>query len=109
MSWKFDINNDVGGSSVPISMKTLNKYDCDNICNLLETLSIKVKESGENVSQKDNGIKGSILSDGYFIKYEIRTMAENWVQVEDDPVIIDTWAEESIEQLENVTFLLCLD
>ena len=103
MSWKFDINNDVGGSSVPISMKTLNKYDCDNICNLLETLSIKVKESGENVSQKDNGIKGSILSDGYFTKYEIRTMAENWVQVEDDPVIIDTWAEESIEQLENVT------
>ena len=48
--WECDINNDVGRSSVPIRMNNLNEDDCDNICNLLETLSVKAKESGVNVS-----------------------------------------------------------
>ena len=100
MSWKFDINNDVGGSSVPISMKTLNKYDCDNICNLLETLSVKAKELGVNVYQEAHGLKGSLVSDEYFTEAEIREMSENWVQVEDDPNIIDAEVDESIELLE---------
>ena len=57
MSWEFDINNDVGRSSIPISMKTLYKYNCDNICNLLETISVKAKESGVNVSREAHGLK----------------------------------------------------
>ena len=32
-------------------------------------------------------------------------MAEKWVQVEDDPDIIDAEVDEAIELLENVTFL----
>ena len=43
MSWECDINNNVGRSSISIGTKTLNKDDCDNICNLLETLSVKAK------------------------------------------------------------------
>ena len=41
ISWEFYINNYGGSSYVPIIMNTLNKYYCDNICNLLETLSVK--------------------------------------------------------------------
>ena len=43
MSWEYDINNDVGRSSVPIRMETLNKDYCDNISSLLEILSVKAK------------------------------------------------------------------
>ena len=51
VSWECDINHDVGRSNVPIRTKTLNKDDCDNICDFLEQLSVKAKESGLNVSK----------------------------------------------------------
>ena len=65
-------------------MKTLNKDDCDNICNLLKKTSVKAKGSGVNFPQEARGLKGSLVSDVSFTKYEIRATAENWVQVEDD-------------------------
>ena len=89
-------------------MKTLNKDDCENIYNLPETLLAKEKQSGVNVSLENNGIKGSLVSDGFFTKYEMRATAKNWVQVEDDPDIIDAEADEAIQLLESV-FLKCLD
>ena len=104
VSWECYINNDVGRSYVPINMKALNKDDCDNIYNLLETISVKAKDSGVNLSREARDIKGSLVSDGSFTKAEIREMAENWVQVEDDPDIIDAGVDEAIELLENVTF-----
>ena len=38
----------------------------------------------------DHGLKGSLVSDGSLKKSEMREMAETWVQVEDDPNIIDS-------------------
>ena len=84
-------------------MKNPNEDDCDNICNLLEKLSVKVKESGVNVAWEARVLQGSLVSDGSFTKVEMRAMAENWVKVEDDPDIIDTEVDEAIEILENVT------
>ena len=97
-SWRanilpYDINNDVG---VPISMNNINKNDCDNICNWIETLSLKVKESGVNVFQDAHDLKVSLVSDGSFTKSKIMTMAENCVQVEYDPYIIDAAVDEAI-------------
>ena len=80
-------------------MKSLNKYDCDNICNLLSTLSVKEKYSGVNVSGEDHGLKLSLVIDGSFTTPEIRVVAENWVQVEDDPDIIDDEVDEDIDLL----------
>ena len=42
-------------------------------------------------------MKGSLVSDGSFTKYEMMELAENWVQVEDDPYIIDDEVDEAIE------------
>ena len=99
VSWEFDINNDAGRSYVPIIMKTLSKDDCENICNLFETLLVKSKESGSSVSWEAYGLKSSLVSDGYFTKSGIRAMIENWVQVEDDPYTIDAEVDEAIELL----------
>ena len=49
-------------------------------------------------------MKLSLVSDGSFTKSEIRAMTENWVQVEDNPNIIDSEVDEAIGKLENVTF-----
>ena len=49
--WECEINNYIGRSSVPISINTLKKDDCDNICNLLETFSVKAEDSGIIVSR----------------------------------------------------------
>ena len=83
------INNDVRHSSVPINMGIINKDDCENIFNLIETISVQSEDSGVNVSREAFGLKISLVSDGSFTKSEIRAMAENWVQAEDDPDIID--------------------
>ena len=66
VSWECNINNDVGHSSVPISIKTLNKDNCDNNCNLLEFFSVKAKYSGVNVSREAHGLKGLLVSDCSF-------------------------------------------
>ena len=55
--------------------------------------------------QEAHGLKGSLVIDGSFTKYEIRAMTENWVQVEDDPNTIDAEVDEAIELLENVIFV----
>ena len=62
------INNYVGRSSAPIITKTLNEDDCYNICNLLENIPVKSKESGVNFYQETHGLKVSPVSDGYFMK-----------------------------------------
>ena len=49
-------------------------------------------------------MKVSLVSDGSFTKSEIKAMAENWVQVEDDPHIVDAEVDEEIELMENITF-----
>ena len=41
-----------------------------------------------------------------FTKDETRSMAENWVNIEDDPDIIDTEVDEAIELLDDATFLV---
>ena len=71
VSWEFDTSNYAGLSSVPIIMKTLNKDYCENIFNLLETLSVKSKESGVNVSREYHGIKGSLFIDGSFTNLKL--------------------------------------
>ena len=103
MSWKFDIDNDVGHSSVPIRT-TLNKDDCNNYYNLLEIFSLKQKELCVNVSREAHGLKVSLVSDGSFTNDEIRGMAKNWAQVEYYQDIIYAELDEKIELLENVTF-----
>ena len=45
-------------------------------------------------------MKASLVSDCSFTKAETRTMAENWVQLEDDPNIIDAEVDEAIELLD---------
>ena len=80
-------------------MKTLNKDDCEHICDLLYTLSVREKQSGVSVYRQAYGLKGLPLSNGSFTKLKITAMAENWVQVEDDPDIIDAEVDEEIELL----------
>ena len=50
-----------------------------------------------------HGMKVSLVSDIYFTTSKIKAMAENWVQLEYDPNIIDAELYEAIELLENET------
>ena len=68
-------------SRVPISSETLNKDNCHNICDFLEQLSVKTKESGVNVAQEDHSIEESQVSDSSLKKSEMSAMAGNRVNV----------------------------
>ena len=49
-------------------MRNINKYDCDNIFNLLEKLTVKSKYLDVNVSLEGDVLKISLASDGSFTK-----------------------------------------
>ena len=71
---------------------------------MLEQLEFKAKKLGVNFSQEAHSIKVSLVSDGSFTKAEMSAMAENWVNIEDDPDIIDAEVDEAIEIFKNATF-----
>ena len=61
---------------------------------------MKAKELGVIIYQEAHGLKGVLLCDTLFTKYEIRAMHENWIQVEDDPDIINAEVDEAVEIFE---------
>ena len=73
------------------------------ICDLLEQLSVQVKAPGVNVAKEAYSLEGSFVADGSFTKTELRAMAENWVNVEDDQDIIHAEVDDAIELLEECT------
>ena len=77
---------------------------CSGPCGMVNPPGLVHSNQRQHI-QEAHSLKGSLVSDGSFTKYEIRAMTENWVQVEDDPNTIDAEVDEAIELLENVIFV----
>jgi len=48
----------------------------------------------------DPYLDGSFVNDGEFADNELCTMAENWVDIEDDPLVVDIECEEALKLLD---------
>ena len=94
------INQDLGSNSVPVGLKTLSGEDSDLLCSLMKTLHMKAKEVDTNY--EGYALSGSFAADEHEpTRAEFEAMAESWIDIEDQPEIIDAEVEEFIQQLES--------
>ena len=94
------INQEHGSNSIPRGLKTLSSEDCDLLCSLMETLHVKAQLVDTEVEAY--ALSGSFAADELApTREQLKVMAESWIDIEDQPEIIDAEVEELIEQLES--------
>lgn len=96
------INAEVGTLSIPNSQKTLSKEDNDELCSLMANLHVKVNENEIDCVKVAVALQGSFVADiDPYSEEDYSAMAEMWVDIEDDPDIVDAVCEDEILELES--------
>lgn len=107
VSWNADINNEVGSRSWHgEKFKTVSKEVSDELCLLMSDIKLKVS-TGELDSKPG---AGEVFNDSFAIdtglsKQDIQSMADTWINVEDDPEIIDAIVDDELEDIENLAMI----
>ena len=100
-SWNADINNDVGSCSMPLSKKQIAQEDSDEICDLFSNIKLRANEDEGDVS-KFAALSGSFAVDGRSMSPQEQTiMIEEWLNVEDNQVVLDAEIDDELERLES--------
>ena len=111
-SWNSEINNEVGNNSIPMKDKTISISECNLLCNLLNKIKIKCKETNMNEAEA-YGLEDSIFTEMDYSKKDMESMVSNWVDIEDDPlmetVIIDDEIEKDMETQDDELLNICDD
>ena len=98
------INADLGSNTIPAAQKYLSKDDCDELCSLMKSLKMKANEASLNCNTTAIALQGSFAADGSVVGYDeddFNTMIENWIEVEDDPFVMEAICEDEIEEIES--------
>ena len=99
--WQADIENSVGSESVPSQDKSLSQNDCSMICDLM--MAMRVRARLNRVPGSDHALVESFVEDVEdYTEEEMISMANTWVNVEDDPVIIDAQVEDELRLCDDV-------
>ena len=94
--WNADFNNDVGSKSRPVDEQRINPALHDELCALMGDLSVKVKESGAST---DYIFQDTFAASGDINQDFIRTMVDNWIEIEDTREIVDCEIDEDIQRI----------
>jgi hypothetical protein len=95
-TWNADINNEVGSNTMKVNEKRLNKALHDDLCGLMNDLSVKVKE---NDACYDDVFQDTFSVSDELNETTVRTMVENWIEIEDSQEILDCEIDEEIEKI----------
>ena len=95
----WDPDADIGraAAQVSTSKKTLSKEDADELCSLMKSLIMKaptVDINKDAVALKDSFAQEGMIDDGV-----LEEMANRWVDIEDEPEIIEEEVREAIDEL----------
>jgi uncharacterized protein (DUF2267 family) len=83
-------------SAPSASYVKLNKALHDDLCGLMSNLSVKVKENG---AASDYVFQDTFSASDELNATTIRTMVENWIDIEDSPEILDCEIDAEIEKI----------
>ena len=86
-----------GLTKVSTAKKTLSKEDTDEICALMRKLIVKAPTV--NISKDAVALKDSFAEEGTLDDSMLEEMANRWVDIEDDPEIIEEEVNEAIDEL----------
>jgi hypothetical protein len=99
-----DINNSVGSATLPVRDKTITPAQCKELCDLLGQITLICKTNHLQNEPQPPAIRESLMDDQgeALSQQQLNTVIKNWIEVEDDPVIIACEIEEALEGLEKM-------
>jgi len=62
VEWDLEIDNDLGSATVSDDRKKLSKEDCDELCNMMKTLSTKARDTSLDTNKEGYGLQESLWS-----------------------------------------------
>jgi len=95
------INQDLGTNSIPNCNKVLNKEDSRNLCELMCKLQVKTFENQVDTNSIAIALQNSIADEDKLSMDELSSIADNWVNIEDEPEVVNVTIDEEIEAIEN--------
>ena len=107
VSWDCDINNAVSRASVYAKDKALDAETCEKLCSLMKGLRVKAVATHADAEREAYALEGSFAALGNdYTDEQLKVMAQYWIDVEDDPDIIDADIDKALQVLENVELIL---
>jgi DDE superfamily endonuclease/Tc5 transposase DNA-binding domain len=98
------IDAELGRSHTSIAEKTLKKEDCDQLCQLMSALKVKVTDASLDCEHTAYALQGSFVADiEQFTAEDYNDMIENWICIEDEEEVINAVCEDELEELESNT------
>ena len=95
------IDQDLGTNSIPNCDKVLNTEESLNLCELMNQLQVKTLESGVDTNSTAYALQNSIADEARLSKDDLLSIAENWVNIEDEREVVNATIDEEIEAIQN--------
>ena len=102
-SWNADIKNDAGLASVPARDKKITNEYCMKLCTLPKNMDVQVKENDGDTNTAGYGLKGSFVEEADMKNMndsEWEGMAQNWIDIEEDPSIEEDDLDDAYDEME---------
>ena len=92
--------NQEEGSAGRNSTKVMSDEDCKELCGIMSKLQVKTRASGLNTNTDGHGLQNSFAGDeNKLTEEEMTIMAENWVDIEDQPLVMNAYIDGEMEKL----------
>jgi|Transcript_26064 hypothetical protein len=97
-----DINNAVGLASVPEKDKKISSAECDELCQLINSLVLVSSNIRDNANNQPPALDESYVADTDtpLPQDDMRTMLSNWVTIEDNEEMVEFEAQEELNKLD---------
>ena len=84
------------------SINIMSDEDCKELCGIMSKLQVKTRASGLNTNTDGHGLQNSFAGDeNELTEEEMAIMAENWVDIEDQPLVMNAYIDGVMEKEES--------
>jgi len=94
-----DLENEIGRATIPTKDKVISQDDCLELCNMFTQLQFKVS----GMENLPSALEDSLVSEASCTESEMMSIMNNWINIEDNPNIIEDDVMDEIEELENLS------
>jgi hypothetical protein len=100
-----DMNNDIGSASLSEKHKKNSNEHCNELCSLSSALTTMCAKMGKKIP----AVEESIVYEDSVQQKELMKIMEAWIGAEDDPIVIASDVEETVEELDGIGVAMEVD
>eukprot|EP00977_Amphora_coffeiformis_P002724 scaffold521_cov167-Amphora_coffeaeformis.AAC.15 len=100
--WEAEISGGVGSSAMNKGKIPVSEEDVVILCDLIRSIILKVAETNVDTEGIALALKGSFAGEGAISDTSLRSMATNWIDIEDDADIAEAAYMEALEKLDKM-------